>query len=92
MCSTSSDKLKRVQGYVMVGTDKKYEAIALTCRGGPHGCDTLKNHHFLDNRLTDGNESVSITRRPRFSSSNIRGSNFCKRMSGHQNINVAGRM
>jgi hypothetical protein len=35
------------------------------CRG-PQGCETTRLPHFLDNRLTDGGEVVSLTRRPPF--------------------------
>jgi hypothetical protein len=31
-------------------------------RGGPWGCETSRLPHFLDNRLTDGGEVVSLTR------------------------------
>jgi hypothetical protein len=30
------------------------------------GCETSRLPHFLDNRLTDGGEVVSLTRRPPF--------------------------
>jgi hypothetical protein len=39
------------------------KAIAVTGRGGPCGCETSSITHFLDNRLTDGGEVVSLTRR-----------------------------
>jgi hypothetical protein len=42
--------------------DKKGKAIPVTVHGGPQGCDTSKFPHFLDNRLTDGGEVVSLTR------------------------------
>jgi hypothetical protein len=31
--------------------------------GGPQGCETSRLPHFLHNRLTDGGEVVSLTRR-----------------------------
>jgi hypothetical protein len=40
------------------------KAIRVTSRGGPYGCETSRLPHFLDNRLTDGAEVVSLTRRP----------------------------
>jgi hypothetical protein len=40
------------------------KAIPVTGRGGPEGCDTSRLPHLLDNRLTDGGEVVSLTRRP----------------------------
>jgi hypothetical protein len=42
----------------------KGEAIPVTGRGGPH---------FLDNRLTDGGDVVSLTRRTFFNSRKIAG-------------------
>jgi hypothetical protein len=42
----------------------KGKGIPVTDRGGPLGCETSKLPHFLDNRLTDGDEAVSLTRRP----------------------------
>jgi hypothetical protein len=33
-------------------------------RGGLRGCETSRLPHFLDNRLTDGGEVFSLTRRP----------------------------
>jgi hypothetical protein len=37
-------------------------AIPITGRGGPQGCETSRLPHFLDNRLRDGGEVVSLTR------------------------------
>jgi hypothetical protein len=42
------------------------KAIPVTGRVGPQGCETLRLPHFLDNRLTDGGEVVSLTRWPPF--------------------------
>jgi hypothetical protein len=44
----------------------KGEAIPITGRGGPEGCETSKLSHFLDSRLTGGGEIVSLTRGPPF--------------------------
>jgi hypothetical protein len=41
----------------------KEKAIAVTGRGDPYGCETSRLPHFLDNRLTNGGEVVSRTRR-----------------------------
>jgi hypothetical protein len=38
----------------------------VTGHGGPQGCETSRLPHFLHNRLTDGVEVVSLTRRPPF--------------------------
>jgi hypothetical protein len=35
------------------------------------------SHIFLDNRLTDGSEGVSFTRRPPFTPRKIPGTHFC---------------
>jgi hypothetical protein len=40
---------------------KKGNAITVTGRGGPWGCET--SSPFLDNRLTDDGDVVSLTRR-----------------------------
>jgi hypothetical protein len=39
--------------------------------GGPKSCATSRLPHFLDNRLTDGGEVVSLSRRPPFTSRKI---------------------
>jgi hypothetical protein len=44
---------------------QKGKALPVTGRGG-YGCATLRLPHFLQNRLTDGDEVVSLTRRPLF--------------------------
>jgi hypothetical protein len=38
----------------------------VTGRGGPQICETSKLPHFLDNRLTDEGEVVSLIHRPPF--------------------------
>jgi hypothetical protein len=40
----------------------KGRAIFVTGHGGPKSYDTLRLPHFLDNRLTDGGEVVTLTR------------------------------
>jgi hypothetical protein len=45
---------------------KKGNANPITCRGDPFGCETSSLPHFLDNRVTDGGEVVSLMRRPPF--------------------------
>jgi hypothetical protein len=44
----------------------KGNAASVTGRGGPQGCETPRFPHFLDNRLSDGGEVVSLKRRPPF--------------------------
>jgi hypothetical protein len=55
----------------------KGKAIPVTGRGGPLCCETSRLPHFLDNRLTDGGEVVSLTRRPPFNPWRIPGTHFC---------------
>jgi hypothetical protein len=40
------------------------KAIPVTGRGGPEGCETSRLSHILENRLTNGSEAISLTRRP----------------------------
>jgi hypothetical protein len=55
-----SQSLYRLRSEVKV----KIKAILVTGRGSPWVCETSRLPHFLDNRLTDGGEVVSFTRRP----------------------------
>jgi hypothetical protein len=52
------------------------KAIPVTGHGGPYGCETSMLPHFLDNRITDGGEVVSLTLRPPFTPRKIPGSHF----------------
>jgi hypothetical protein len=66
---------------------KEGKATPVTDRGGPWGCETSRLPHFLDNRLTDGGEVVSLTRRQPFTLRKIPGTHFCQRLSlprGHK--------
>jgi hypothetical protein len=56
--------------------EAKGEAVPVTGRGGPKGCETSRLPHFLD-RLTDSGEVVSLTRRPPFTPRKIPGTHFC---------------
>jgi hypothetical protein len=47
--------------------------------------------HFLDNRLTDGVEVVSLTRQLPFTLRKIPGTHFCYMMSQPQGHSAAGR-
>jgi hypothetical protein len=51
--------------------NKEGKAIPVRSPGGPQGCKTSRLPHFLENRLTDSNEVVSLTRRPLFIPRNI---------------------
>jgi hypothetical protein len=42
------------------------KAIPVTGHEDRQSCETSRLPHFLDNRLTDGGEVVSLTRRPPF--------------------------
>jgi hypothetical protein len=53
-----SSHIERVPDVLLV----KGKAIPVTGRGGPYGCVTSRLSHFLDNRLTDGGDFVSLTR------------------------------
>jgi hypothetical protein len=44
----------------------KVKAIFVTRRGGPLIYETSRLPHFVDNRLTEGGEVVSLTRWPPF--------------------------
>jgi hypothetical protein len=55
----------------------KREAIPVTGHGGPQRYETSRLPYFLDNRLTDGGEVVSLTRRPPFTTRKIVGTHFC---------------
>jgi hypothetical protein len=55
----------------------KRKAIPVTGRDGPYGYETSRLPHFLDSRLTDGGEVVSLTRRPPFTRRKIPGTHFC---------------
>jgi hypothetical protein len=54
----------------------KGKAVLVTGHGGPEGCETSRLPHFLDIRLTNGGEVVSLTRRPPFAPRKIPGTHF----------------
>jgi hypothetical protein len=56
----------------------KSKGIPVTSRGGPYGCETLRFPHFLDIRLRDGGEFVSLTRWPPFTLKNIPDTHFVR--------------
>jgi hypothetical protein len=55
----------------------KGKTIPVTGCEGPWGCETLRIPHFVDNRLTDAGEIVSLTRQPPFTPRKIPGTHFC---------------
>jgi hypothetical protein len=52
--------------YIYNYSGKVSKTNPVTGHGGPQGCETSRIPHFLDNRLIDGGEVVSLTRRPPF--------------------------
>jgi hypothetical protein len=56
---------------------KKAIFIPVTGRRGAWGFKTSRLLHFLDNRLTDGGEFVSLTRCPALTQRKIPGTHFC---------------
>jgi hypothetical protein len=68
------------------------KTIPVTGRGSPKACETSRFPHFLDNRLTDDGEVVSLTRRPPFTARKIPGTHFCSRLSRPQGHSAAGRI
>jgi hypothetical protein len=46
--------------------DLRIKDILVAARGGPWGCEMLRVPYFLDNRLTDGGEVMSLMRWPPF--------------------------
>jgi hypothetical protein len=55
---------------------QKGKAIPVAGLGGPQGCEKSRIPHFQDNRLTDGGDIVSLTRRPPFIARKIPGIYF----------------
>jgi hypothetical protein len=55
---------------------QKVKVVPVTCREIPQDCDKLRLLHYVDNRLTDGGEIVSLTRRPTFIPRNLLGTHF----------------
>jgi hypothetical protein len=58
-------------------TKRKCKAIPVTGRGGPYGFEMSRLPHFLDNRLTDCGEVVSLTSRRPLLRGKIPGTHFC---------------
>jgi hypothetical protein len=51
--------------------------LSLTGCGSLCRCKWLRLRHFMDNRLTDDGQDVSLTRRPPFTPRRIPGTHFC---------------
>jgi hypothetical protein len=54
-------RTKVLRSKLLIAKLKKCKAIPVTGREGPWGCETSRLPHFLDNRLTDAGEVVSLT-------------------------------
>jgi hypothetical protein len=48
--------------FLYIKGKEKGKAISVTVLGGPYGCETSRLPYFVDNRLTDGGEVVSLKR------------------------------
>jgi hypothetical protein len=70
---------------------KEGKAIPVTGRGSPQGCEKSRLPHFLDSRLTNGGEVVSLTRRPLFTPRKIPSIRLCYRLNQPQGLNKDGR-
>jgi hypothetical protein len=57
-------------------TKGKGKVIPVTGRTGSYDCETSRFPHFLENRITDGDE-VSLKREPPFTPRKIPGTHFC---------------
>jgi hypothetical protein len=57
-----------------------------------YGCETSRLPHFLDNRLTDGGEIVSLMRQPPFTPRAIPSTPFCYGLSRTQGHSAAGKI
>jgi hypothetical protein len=61
----------------MSGANLKGKAVPVTGHEGHEGCERSRLPHFLDSRLTDGGEVVTLTRRPPFTPGKIPGTHLC---------------
>jgi hypothetical protein len=73
----SCDNMYKNNNFLQGKKNRKGKAIPLTGRGDSHGFETSKLSHFLDNRLTDGSEGVSLTRKPSLTLRKSPGTHFC---------------
>jgi hypothetical protein len=58
-------------------------------RGGPYGYETSRLSYFLDNRLTNGSEVVSLMRGSPFTTRKISGTHCLQRLSRPRSHSVA---
>jgi hypothetical protein len=69
---------------------EKSNAIPVTGRGGPCGCETSRISHFLDIRLADGGEAVSLA--GHFSPQEVFRYSFFLEAANPKNQSAAGRI
>jgi hypothetical protein len=69
-----------------------HKGIPVRGRGGPQGCEMLRLPHFLHNRLADGGEVVSLTRRPPFTPQEYSWYLFLLEAESTQGHSAAGRI
>jgi hypothetical protein len=89
---TGSDSQNIINRIFNLGGKKKGKAISVRGLGGPSGWETSRLPHFLDNRITDGGEVVSLMSWPPFTPRKIPGTHFCSILSGPQGHSAAGRI
>jgi hypothetical protein len=70
--------------------DTWIKAIPVTGCEGPWGCERSRLPRFLDNRLTDGGEFVSLMHQLPFTPRKIHDTHFCLRLSRPQGHSAAG--
>jgi hypothetical protein len=66
--------------------------MRVTGHGGLYVCEMSRLQHIPDFWLTDGDEVVSLTHQPPFTSRKIPGTYFCYRLSRPQGHSAAGRI
>jgi hypothetical protein len=72
-----SRNIRDTDGFLFVLRKKVLKLSRSPGRGGPYGCETSRLPHFLNNRLNDGGEVVSLKRRPPFTPRKIPSTHFC---------------
>jgi hypothetical protein len=66
------------------------KVISVIGCGGPYGCEASRLPHFLDSRLTDGGNFVSLTRQPLFATRKIPGTHFLYKISEESATSICG--
>jgi hypothetical protein len=89
---TENNCLNKLKHCIFICIKVKGKSIPVTGHEGPYGCETSRLPQFSRNRLTDGGEIVSPTRRPSFTPMKIPGTHFCYRLIRPQGHSAAGRI